>query len=74
MNGVVAAISMKTGKILDIKALSRPCKACNLNENLQTEDPLTYMPIGKEVWIIILITVDQLVTWKWFGQKEYGNG
>ena len=74
LNGVVAAISMKTGKIRDIKAMSRPCKACNLNGNLETEDHLAYMPIGKNVMFVILITVDQLVTWKWWGQKEYGNG
>ena len=42
LNGVVAAISMKTGKILDIEAMSRACKACNLKEHLKKEDPLAY--------------------------------
>ena len=42
LNGVVAVISMKTGKILDIEAMSRACKACNLKENLKTEHPLAY--------------------------------
>ena len=33
---------MKTGKFLDIEAMSRGCKACNLKEHLKKENPLAY--------------------------------
>ena len=42
LNGVVIAISMKTGKVVDIKAMTRACKACSLKENLKKDDPLAY--------------------------------
>ena len=66
------AIFMKTGKILDIEAMSRACKACNLKENLKTEDPSANAN-WKESHVnftVILITVDQLVTWEFLGAKR----
>ena len=42
LNGVVTAISMKTGKVVDIEAMTRACKACSLKENLKKDDPLAY--------------------------------
>ena len=42
LNGVVKAISMKTGKVVDIEAMTRACKACSLKENLKKDDPLAY--------------------------------
>ena len=45
LNGVVTAISMKTGKIVDIEPMSRACKACMLKENLRKTDQIAY-----EVW------------------------
>ena len=34
LNGVVTAISMANGKVLDIEPVSRACKACLLKETL----------------------------------------
>ena len=45
LNGVVTAISMDTGKILDCEPMSRSCKACNLKEKLKKMDPLAF-----DVW------------------------
>ena len=42
LNGVVTAISMKTGKVVDIEAMTRACKACSLKENLKKDDPLAH--------------------------------
>jgi len=42
LNGCTAAISMETGKILDVEPMSRYCKACNLKENLRKTDPAQY--------------------------------
>ena len=33
-NGVTAALSIKNGKVLDVKALSRKCKICDENQNI----------------------------------------
>ena len=41
-NGVVSIISVKTGKILDIEAMNKVCKACGLKEHLKYDDPLGY--------------------------------
>ena len=42
LNGCTTAISMETGKILDVEPMSRYCKACNLKENLKKTDPAQY--------------------------------
>ena len=42
LNGVVTVISMSTGKILDIEAMSRACKACGLKETMRINDPEAY--------------------------------
>ena len=39
LNGVVTAILMKTGKVVDIEAMTRACKACSMKENLKKDDP-----------------------------------
>lgn len=41
-NGCTTAISMESGKILDIEPMSRFCKACMLKEPLRTSDPAQY--------------------------------
>ena len=41
-NGVMTAISVDTGKILDIEAMSRICKECNANEHLKKNNPKQY--------------------------------
>ena len=63
LNGVVAAISMKTDKILDIKAMSRACKACHLKGHFKKKKTLQHRQTGKKPTFAILITVYQLVTW-----------
>ena len=42
LNGVVTAISIDTGKIIDCEAMSRICKACNLKQNLRKTDINAY--------------------------------
>jgi hypothetical protein len=45
LNGVVTAISMVNGKVLDIEAMSRACKGCLLKEKLKKTNLTSY-----EVW------------------------
>ena len=42
LNGVVAAISIDTGKVVDCEIMARYCKACKSNEHLKTTDPQAY--------------------------------
>ena len=42
LNGVFVAISVDNGKILDVEAMNRYCKACCLKEPLKKTDPDTY--------------------------------
>ena len=39
LNGYVAAVSMDTGKVLDVEVMSRSCKPCNQNKDLENTDP-----------------------------------
>ena len=41
-NGVVTAISVENGKILDVEPMSRMCKECKLKENLKNTNPDLY--------------------------------
>ena len=41
-NGVVTAISIETGKVVDIEAMSKICKACCLKESMKENDPVAY--------------------------------
>ena len=41
-NGVVTAISMDNGKVLDTAPLTRYCKVCKLAENFRLSDPAKY--------------------------------
>ena len=42
LNGVVAAISTDTVKVVDCEIMARYCKACKSNEHLKTTDPQAY--------------------------------
>ena len=42
INGVVAAISIDTGKVVDCVVMARYCKACKSNEHLKTTDTQAY--------------------------------
>ena len=42
LNGVVTAITMDTGKIIDCEAMSRICKECNLKKPLKLSNPSAY--------------------------------
>ena len=42
LNGFVAALSMESGKVLDIEPMSRYCKACALKEKLKKENIAEY--------------------------------
>ena len=42
LNGVVAVISMATGKILDVASFSKYCQGCISMENIKITDPGNY--------------------------------
>ena len=42
LNGVVTVISIDSGKVLDIEAMNRSCKACCLKKTSMAKDPLGY--------------------------------
>ena len=42
LNGVFAAISIDSGKVLDVEPMSRSCKACFLKKDLMKTDPTSY--------------------------------
>ena len=42
LNGFVSAISMDSGKVIDIEPMSRLCKACNSHEKLKKTNPIEY--------------------------------
>ena len=42
LNGVFAAISVESGKVLDVEPMSRSCKACCMKETMRKEDPDRY--------------------------------
>jgi len=42
LNGVFTAISIDSGKILDVEAMSRSCKACYLKRDLMKTDSTSY--------------------------------
>lgn len=42
LNGFVSAISMDSGKIVDIEPMSRYCRQCSTNEKLKQTDLITY--------------------------------
>ena len=39
LNGVFAAISIDSGKVLDVEPMSRSCKSCFLKRDLMKTDP-----------------------------------
>ena len=41
-NGVVTAISIDSGKVVDVEIMSKICKGCKQKEHLKTTDPLAY--------------------------------
>ena len=42
LNGFVAAISIKNGKVLDVEPMSRYCKGCVQNEHLKKSNPMAF--------------------------------
>ena len=42
LNGYVAALSMESGKVLDIEVMSRFCRLCDANKNLEKNDPIAF--------------------------------
>jgi len=42
LNGVGAAISVSTGKVIDVETLSRHCKNCLEHQSLKEENPVEY--------------------------------
>ena len=71
MNGFVSTISMDTGKVLDIEAMSRFCKLCCIHEKLRKSNPEEY-----ELWKAKHAATCRanyrvpLQTWKLKAQKE----
>ena len=41
-NGVFAAISIKSGKVLDVEPMPRYCKGCNLKKDLKFKNLTAY--------------------------------
>ena len=41
-SGVFAAISIESGKVLDVEPMSRYCKDCNLKKDLKVKNPTVY--------------------------------
>ena len=42
LNGVFVAISIESGKVLDVEPMSRYCKSCNLKKDLKVNNPTAY--------------------------------
>ena len=42
LNGVFAALSVDSGKVLDVEAMSRICQTCCLKAELKDKDPVSY--------------------------------
>ena len=42
LNGVFTAISIDSGKVLDVEPMSRSCKTCCLRKDLMRTDPTSY--------------------------------
>ena len=42
MNGVITAISVDSGKVLDTAILSKNCKGCTRMKSVKTSDPQAY--------------------------------
>ena len=51
LNGCVTAILMETGKIINVEAMSRYCKACTQKESIRLSNPEQY-----ESWNCLLYT------------------
>ena len=41
-NGVFAAISIESGKVLNVESMSPYCKSCNLKKDLKVKNPTAY--------------------------------
>ena len=61
--GVVTAISIDDGKVLDVAIFSKSCKGCTSMKNIASSDPARY-----ETWklsiIVILVIPALLLEWK----------
>jgi len=42
LNGVVTTISVDSGKILDVEAMSKTCRSCEFYERIRATDPTNY--------------------------------
>ena len=42
LNGVVTAISVENGKVIDTEVMSRKCKACGIKDNIKNTNPEQY--------------------------------
>ena len=42
LNGVIAAISIDTGKVFDTEILSKSCKGCTRMQTIKAKDPHAY--------------------------------
>ena len=56
LNGVVAAVSVTTGKVVDVEVMSRNCKGCVSHDYSKTTSPADYdtwkttSPVGYDTW------------------------
>ena len=73
LNGVVTAISIDSGKVLDVEAMSRSYKACCLKQENMQNDPLAYANWREIRMYANTITRDQLVVWNRLAQSEFLN-
>ena len=42
LNGIVGAVSVSIGKVVDIEIMSRNCKSCESHENMRLNNPANY--------------------------------
>ena len=42
LNGVVATVTVSTGKVVDIEIMSRNCKSCESHESMRISNPVDY--------------------------------
>ena len=52
-NGLFAAISIESGKVLDVEPMSRYCKGCNLKKDLKVKNPTAYTGMEKCTYMSI---------------------
>ena len=70
LNGVFAALSIDNGKVLDVEAMNRTCKACVLKEPLRRQI-LMHLLNGVTVIFVVITIREVLEEWKLSEQSVF---